>query len=47
MKIDKLASHISVIETKVKPIAELNQVVTKLDSRVTALENNPLTCQLI
>ena len=39
-RIDQLASQISVIDTKVKPIATLNQALNDLDNRVAALENN-------
>ena len=38
-RIDQLASQISVIDNKVKPIAELNQAMSNLDNRVAALEN--------
>ena len=35
-----LASQIAIVDSNVKPEAELNQSVTNLDTRIAALENN-------
>ena len=40
-RIDSLASQISVIDTRVQPVAELAEKVNDIDTRVSALENNP------